>query len=435
MSQTNEVDERTARFNAARARLHFANSGNATADARAPQVEVPAVAPHAASSQSAQQPEAAAPRVAQGLESRTVVPASDDAPTVAEAADDGSKAITVTESFRTSIGDDGLQPIGVRLCDAQRKCRETVAAEVLAFAAEMLLGKREYEATTKTGHGKRNPQRVASFAKWAAELLEMSSRWVERVVRMAESAEAEPALWGEVRQLADVSMRLMLALSEEKEAVTRLLAVGAHRTGGAKAMRATLQGNPLSRAVRRLFTDTKKEWANIAAETPLPPPLVATYPELAGYTTVGQVREALRQPPARTRPIKKENPDKQAPASMAGSPPDVWTPAPLPAENAASSPEPQKTIMTSNEGPLAGLAVLPAKGARGKPVIVLAVMDEAGIDAIVGFVERAKALNIDITKPNPKTLALLEAGLSALEAPYRQQRALFDEAMSLAASA
>jgi hypothetical protein len=186
-------------------------------------------------------------------------------------------------------------------------------------------------------------------------------------------------------------------------------------------MRATLTGHPLAR-VMSLFTG-KAELANVPSAMLLPKGLAEQFPEVAHYATVGEVREAISQPPTRAQAtIEAKKPASQIQESKAAPPPVASGPTP---------PEPTRTV-TSSQGPCATLVVLPAGSPGRRTVIALAATNQAGTDAIVAMVEHAASLGLDLTKPNQRVLGFIETGLADMKAADQRQRALFQEAMDLA---
>ncbi len=98
---------------------------------------------------------------------------------VALSAGDGvlaSVALLRSAGAREAVPTTTVQTTGVEtyktLCAVVReradRLREHVARETLGIATTLLAAKRDYERTTGTGHGKRNPQHVVPFDEVAA---------------------------------------------------------------------------------------------------------------------------------------------------------------------------------------------------------------------------------------------------------------------------
>jgi hypothetical protein len=111
--------------------------------------------------------------------------------------------------------------------------------DTLDSAADLLVAKRDYERTTHTGHGKRNPQHVAPFSVVAGEIVGKSPKWVDDHIRLPKRLEHDPEAVVALAEMTDLSFRLLLAFADAP-VTSRRLALEAHRTGGANAMRKAL---------------------------------------------------------------------------------------------------------------------------------------------------------------------------------------------------
>jgi hypothetical protein len=322
------------------------------------------------------------------------------------------------------------------LCTAVRgrieHLRDTMVSETLGIAADLLAAKRAYEKATGTGHGKRNPERVPAFVDVAAAKVGLSAAWVEKYVRLAVRLEDDVETTKQLREMTDVSFRLVLALADEKDTARRLLAIEAHRRGGgARAMKQALEGHPLARVIG-LFTHAETSpFPNLPPTTPVSAQLIEQFPELKPYETIGDVVEAIRQPAARTK-SPRSVPAPVPPFEPQGSvvPDPSAPPAPTTVEVAHAV-----EVVTAKGGGTASLAILPASTPRGRSTIVVAPKIALGIDAVVKLVARAMDLGLDLTAPGTELLTLIDVGLDERERNIASEKEVYEMAMALGDSA
>ena len=107
-------------------------------------------------------------------------------------------------------------------------------ADLLTQAKEL------YELETGTGHGKLNPHGVAPFVHVAAERLDRSPSFVDRLLRLAQLDAGTRALLADQPKLA-ITQSSLLALCREPDIDRRRAAVEAFRSGGSRAFKKALE--------------------------------------------------------------------------------------------------------------------------------------------------------------------------------------------------
>jgi len=212
--------------------------------------------------------------------------------------------------------------------------------EMFEIADLFASAKTAYEAETKTGHGKRNPEHVPAFVEVTASAIGRSTSYVQKFCTVAGvDAKSRASLL----ELADGSFRLLLAVGQEPDLDKRLQAVIAFQQGGMPAVKATLGKSPTPKAstdgnkdpiAMRYASDPafatligqmanpKEILGGIAEAAPdslVPDTVTSKYAELKGktYTDVFRALAPL-QGSELTRPHKKpKQPTARAPVNLA----------------------------------------------------------------------------------------------------------------------
>jgi hypothetical protein len=169
-----------------------------------------------------------------------VLPTAADAKVVnLDAFRDVPLKVVSLDAFPEATSAELLAQARDRIAQAYETATKVVLRALLPVADTLVRAKAVHEAETGTGHGKRNPDGTPSFVEVAAEALDRSPSFVERLLKLAQ-------LDGKTREMVDGIPRLaanqdaLLALAREPSPERRHLAVGAFRSGGRSAMNRVL---------------------------------------------------------------------------------------------------------------------------------------------------------------------------------------------------
>jgi hypothetical protein len=199
-----------------------------------------------------------------------------------------------SEVSPSSPGAASLDGVCFEIHERLRTLEYAVVRECLVIADLFVAAKVLYERETRTGHGRRNPEGIPSFAAMMGSRLGRSEGFVEKYLRIAKIGPDARAL---ISEMPGAGRNLTLLLDVAREADLEKQAELLLQGGRPSAGREHLSDRNLVPVLKNVL-NPRTELGRALPDDPLPKALTDEFPALERYRNVGELRSAAVSTPA-----------------------------------------------------------------------------------------------------------------------------------------